>query len=508
VSATAVVFWGVAAAFLAVPVIFPSAFFADDVYFYLQVARHVAAGDGSTFNGIVPTNGYHPLWLLVCALLALVTRGATWPLLHLAALVASALNLAALVVFRALSRRLGHVSWHLGGALLLLFSGGLFLGSELHLSLLTLVVLLYALADDREPSPARDWTVHGAASLALLARLDNVFTVGCLITWWLARELRARRLDLRRVLIAACPYALVVVPYLVYNQLCFGHLVPISGAIKSAQRHGTPLAQAGHAAQLAIFVNALVVGVTALKRPAGARALLLPLALGFLVQSTWVLTRMTATWAWYWGPGFVTVGLAANELVAASGARWASDRAAAIAAAVATLLLLAYGGRTMPPRVRALDWPPVVAAGMKSAGLQTARLFALDAPGQLAFLSGAPVLAADGLTNDFGYQEDIVREGIIPYLRRRGVDYVFGSRLGPYRPGDELPWSDPRSPGEGVVFSFGERGGAKLAVAGEVYAMLSGERAGRIVLDEKNLVRRFPGLPGVTPAIFRLGGGE
>src|SRR5215510_10767994 len=36
----------------------------DDGYYYLQIARHLASGDGSTFDGMHPTNGYHPLWLL------------------------------------------------------------------------------------------------------------------------------------------------------------------------------------------------------------------------------------------------------------------------------------------------------------------------------------------------------------------------------------------------------------------------------------------------------------
>ncbi|MEO6804093.1 MAG: hypothetical protein ABI197_12705, partial [Granulicella sp.] len=36
----------------------------DDFYYYLKVATNLAHGAGSTFNGIVPTNGYHPLWLI------------------------------------------------------------------------------------------------------------------------------------------------------------------------------------------------------------------------------------------------------------------------------------------------------------------------------------------------------------------------------------------------------------------------------------------------------------
>ena len=37
----------------------------DDSFYYFQIARNVAAGLGSTFDGVQPTNGYHPLWLAV-----------------------------------------------------------------------------------------------------------------------------------------------------------------------------------------------------------------------------------------------------------------------------------------------------------------------------------------------------------------------------------------------------------------------------------------------------------
>ena len=36
--------------------------FEDDAFYYLTIARHMALGDGSTFDGIHRTNGYHPLW--------------------------------------------------------------------------------------------------------------------------------------------------------------------------------------------------------------------------------------------------------------------------------------------------------------------------------------------------------------------------------------------------------------------------------------------------------------
>jgi hypothetical protein len=41
-------------------------FIRDDAYYYFKVAQNISEGHGSTFDGIHLTNGYHPLWLLVC----------------------------------------------------------------------------------------------------------------------------------------------------------------------------------------------------------------------------------------------------------------------------------------------------------------------------------------------------------------------------------------------------------------------------------------------------------
>lgn len=43
--------------------------YSDDFFYYLKIAENIVNGNGSTFNGIVDTNGYHPLWLIVLTIL-------------------------------------------------------------------------------------------------------------------------------------------------------------------------------------------------------------------------------------------------------------------------------------------------------------------------------------------------------------------------------------------------------------------------------------------------------
>ena len=35
----------------------------DDAFYYLHIARNVAMGKGVSFDGLTPTNGFHPLYL-------------------------------------------------------------------------------------------------------------------------------------------------------------------------------------------------------------------------------------------------------------------------------------------------------------------------------------------------------------------------------------------------------------------------------------------------------------
>ena len=46
----------------------PFALTFDDAYYYFEIARRIADGQGSTFDGIAETNGYHPLWMAICTI--------------------------------------------------------------------------------------------------------------------------------------------------------------------------------------------------------------------------------------------------------------------------------------------------------------------------------------------------------------------------------------------------------------------------------------------------------
>ncbi len=46
----------------------------DDSFYYLKTAQNICNGLGSTFDGISPTNGYHPLWLVITVLFFFIIK--------------------------------------------------------------------------------------------------------------------------------------------------------------------------------------------------------------------------------------------------------------------------------------------------------------------------------------------------------------------------------------------------------------------------------------------------
>ena len=68
-------------ALLATPGAMLGGYVADDAFYYLNIARNLAAGHGPTFDGSTATNGFHPLYMGLLWLLT--SAGITEPVLLL-----------------------------------------------------------------------------------------------------------------------------------------------------------------------------------------------------------------------------------------------------------------------------------------------------------------------------------------------------------------------------------------------------------------------------------------
>lgn len=263
----------------------PFAFTFDDAWYYFTIARNVSNGLGSTFDGINPTNGYHPLWLLICvpvftagfdgilaARILLLVQMAFWTvaMLIVASIVARSVNdWPRIPVTNSIARRVcttvvaTSFTLLIGNPFLIkVFVNGLESG---------IVVVGYAALLAAATQGVRSWVrdtsgrwrlgIGMVLVLTFLARTDAVLICATLGLWCLAECRPFSSKHLRPLVELFGPPALTISVYLAFNQIRFDSAIQISGIIKRSRPDATMLI--GLVASATI---ALVVGISTFRR--------------------------------------------------------------------------------------------------------------------------------------------------------------------------------------------------------------------------------------------------
>ena len=210
-------------------------FVQDDFLYYLKVAQNIAHGHGSTFNALVPTNGYQPLWLLILVGLSWFTED---PQKILGFLAVSDL-LAALCTF-VLARRLLRLSGARPllvfalSALITLYSVTLFFyGMEVTLTVPILLGVICLLLETSWllRSPLHTFLLGLLLSCMVLSRIDTLILGGMLLAGILLSP-SLRRLLRPGLVLGAALGLLPLVAYFALNHLLFHTWLPVSGMAK------------------------------------------------------------------------------------------------------------------------------------------------------------------------------------------------------------------------------------------------------------------------------------
>jgi hypothetical protein len=416
----------------------------EDGFYYFSIARNLAAGNGSTFDGLHPTNGYHPLWLLVLAALhrlAPAGRALVWGTILQAALLAAAASIVFLAVRRAAAT---------GPAVLaaLVFVGlterMALSGLELMLHATLVAACAWAWLAVGTGTAGRAFAVGGLLALGVLARLDVMLLAVALAAW--VGPGPGRR---ARVLALVGPPALALAACVLWNQVAFGHPLPVSAAAKRLWSHALVLRDPAYAAggwawakvMNALFVarhlgstwvfglalgtvGALVVSFTPVGR--ATRALRPFAAAGTAQLGAYVLLHHgELTYArWYYVLPPLMAAVTAADVVA-----WAAGRAGRLRTAIPALacMLVALGtavglarwGREESPRL-----PLIEAAFWARTELPPdARIGSWNA-GALGYLSGRTVVNLDGLVNSWTFLES-EQYDLCAYWERNGITHVI-----------------------------------------------------------------------------------
>jgi len=165
----------------------------DDAFYYFNTARNISNGLGVTFDGINPTNGFHPLWMLVCVPIFFFSRFNLFLPFRLLVIFLGMLNAAtALLLYRWISKELDKNAGILA-AVVWAFSplihaetsrSGLETGLSVFFLILLGKLISESLSDTTKISTKRLILTGAVAALAFLSRLDNIFVILMFGIWF------------------------------------------------------------------------------------------------------------------------------------------------------------------------------------------------------------------------------------------------------------------------------------------------------------------------------------
>ncbi len=322
----------------------------DDAFYYFKTAFHVGRGVGSSFDGINSTDGYHPLWLAMLALVFKPLPG-DFVLLTRVAFTLQIVMVWLGGIWLARLREAGgpKLLWSLALVIANPLAAKIVLcGQETALQFMlsaAALVLWWSMRESPHGDRPMRWAVLGlVCSLAALARLDNAFFCAALLAMPVVLPSERERAAGLAARFKASAVGMVVFgaglgAYLVYHFVAFHHLMPVSGAIKQHLDDSEVAPAAARVAAVAIPLAGIVgIWLAARRRQSRVLALLAPPVAGALIVAIYNFglrgeMSLQLVRIWYLEPYLLAGVLAIGAVLASPPRRWVTY-ALAIAGAI------------------------------------------------------------------------------------------------------------------------------------------------------------------------------
>ncbi|HEY9127867.1 MAG TPA: hypothetical protein VIM62_12105 [Acidobacteriaceae bacterium] len=431
----------------------------DDFFYYLKVAQNLAHGAGSTFNGIVPTNGYHPLWLVVLTVFSFLTTNPHHVMVFLSACIFIA-TLATYFLSRAIIRRSG-INDVLATALAIyvaLYSLHIFAGGmEIILTVPLLLALLVLLEDvpfwSRGLFPAA--SVGLLASAMILSRLDSIILAALLGAALVLHPVTRRALT-PRVLAGIGLGLLPVALYFLSNQVIFHTWLPVSGMAKQLKfdhSFSSPAISSLLGKTPLQLVSALIGPLALLvlpllwKRLDAVQQATYPVVILFPFLYVAILSTRSdwKIWDWYFYSFRVSLCVTLTILCMLPPVRFTAWLRAGGAVLAIAMIVLTFRTRTSTGDRRAIY---ETAKDIQQFATTHPGIYAMgDRSGMVAYLTTVPIVQTEGLVMDRDFLHEIQQQTPLrSVLAKYNVRYFIATDYPPY-PNGCVRVSEPHQAG-------------------------------------------------------------
>ena len=430
--------------------------FSDDAFYYFKIAQNITSGAGCTFDGIAPTNGFHPLWMLYVVLVYWSINGGLLTPLIVILVTGGLLAFASLVlIYRLVDRFIapGFGSLGVAVALLPILLTAMINGLETGLQILLVLGFVYYCYRENWLDPS----VRGRRALIIglflgvvtLSRLDSVFLLASVLCLTLLAAV-LRRVDLksavRRIVTICAGFTLTMTPYLVWNRIVFGRFMPLSGKVKSSfPALKSPLnliSDMRIGAMMIASLIVLVVFVLAIrscrdrdsKKTVTSPLVMLAIASILHFMHCFLFMGWGVYW-WHFTLYGITIALAlpcSIHLVAGSRRRLGCILQIAVIVPLVAVAVYFKINEVQIKKRQHEGWMQA-ALWVRENTEPDAVITILDA-GLFGYYSERNVINLDGKANGHEYYRHIQNGDLTGYLKLAGVDYVANVRVD-YSPG-------------------------------------------------------------------------
>lgn len=413
--------------------------FTDDFFYYLKIAENIAIGEGSTFNGIVDTNGYHPLWLIILTIVVKISFYTNIDvLIFVKATISLIIFLSFYLFYKFAHLYLTNTFWRITFVIVAYFwyARLAFNGMENIITIPLFISFILAYLQNKKAI-----YLGFLASLVVLSRLDSIV----ILVVFFSIEALYKGIHIKRMMKLGIG-AMLIPLYVMSNMYLFNVLVPVSGMAKSVLNITSFHSSTFHSLFtfgkfkfifliLYIFsiINYSKFNIFTKESKILYLTAIISIPIYYLQTS---LRSDYSLWPWYYYPllmSFIMLSIPTNDLIDNFNVRVSFIKNKILLYFTLCFMLMLSFFIYLKVLDLSTKYRPLHVAGVKINKFEQNHpgIYAMgDRAGVVGFLLKSPIIQLEGLVMDKNYLDILEKsDNIEKILDEYNVDYYIGTNL-------------------------------------------------------------------------------